>query len=126
MANEITSKISLILNTTNGIVERFEPPSAQYTQTNAEVFANTVSLTTVDAKLSFTNSTNFGWGFFQNVSSSTAAIVNVGVDSTAVIRSFTTLTYGKWAVLPLVPTSTYRAQMSTTSGGILKYGVWGS
>lgn len=123
---DITVKVSLVLNTSNGIVERFEPPSAQYTQTNPEVYANTVALTTTDAKLSFTNTTNYGWGFFQNVSASTAAVISVGVDSTAVLRPFATLTHGKWATLPLVPTSTYRAQTSTTSGGILKYGVWGS
>jgi hypothetical protein len=126
MADEITAHVSLQLYTTNNLTQRFEPPGRKFTQTNVEVYENTISLTTTDTKLSFTNTTNYGWGFFHNVSSSTAAVVNIGVDSTAVIRPFATLGYQKWGVFPLVPTSTYRAQMSTTSGGLLKYGHWGS
>lgn len=125
MADEITAKVSLILNTTNKLNDRFEPEGRKFDQTNPEAFTATVALTTTDTKLTF-NTTSYGWGFFHNVSATTAAIISIGVDTTAVIRPFGTLTYQKWGAVPLVPTSTYRAQMSTTSGGLLKYGVWGS
>lgn len=125
MADEITAKVSLILLTTNNLTERFEPPGRKFDQTNPEAFSATVSLTTVDTKLTF-NTSSYGYGYFYNVSSSTAAVISIGVDTTAVIRPFCQIGYQKWAALPLVPTSTYRAQMSTTSGGLLNYGVWGS
>lgn len=125
MADEITAYVSLQLYTTNNLTDRFEPPGRKFTQTNAEVFRNTVAVTTVDTKLTF-STTSYGWGFFFNASASTASVINIGVDTTAVIRPFATFTHQKWGAFPLVPTSTYRVQAGTTVSGTLEYGVWGS
>jgi hypothetical protein len=124
MADEIKTFVRLTLNTTNNLSRSFVPPQMSITQTNPEAYENTLAVTTVDSTLSFAT-TSYGYGFFQNVSSSTAVVIRVGVDSTAVIRPFLRLGYGHWAVAPLVPTSTYRAQCESSSGR-LYYGVWGS
>jgi hypothetical protein len=125
MSDEIKAFVRLDLNTTNNLSRQFAPPALAITQTNPEAFENTVSLTTTDVKLTYSTS-SYGYAFFENISNSTAAVIYVGADSTAVLRGFHKLRYKQWAVGPLNPTSTYRAQMETTSGGVLHYGVWGS
>jgi hypothetical protein len=126
MADEIKTFVRLTLATTNDFTRTFSPPQTAYTQSNPEAYENTVSLTTTDAKLTISNTSSYGYAYFQNISNSTAAVVHVGSDSTAVLRGFTRLAHKQWCVGPLIPNTTYRAQMSTTNGGLLLYGVWGS
>jgi hypothetical protein len=125
VADEIKTFVRITLDTTNNLSRSFAPPQMAFTQTNPEAFENTVSLTTTDVKLTY-NTSSYGYAFFENISNSTAAVIYVGADSTAVLRGFHKLRYKQWAVGPLNPTSTYRAQMETTNGGVLHYGVWGS
>lgn len=124
MANEITAYVSLELYSTNNFYRRFGPPGMQVSQANAETYENTIPLTTTDTKLTVSNTSSYGWAYFQNITNATDVVITVGSDSTGVIRPFGRLKPKEWGVFRLIANTTYRAQCESSSGRLL-YGIWG-
>lgn len=123
MADEITLAAKLELSTTDHQHTLFSPQGLKITQNNPGVFEATASLTTSDSTLSIIGLTTYGYGFFQNISESTAVVIKIGADSTAVIRPFARLKWKEYGIIRLNPGTTYRAQCESSSGKLL-YGCW--
>jgi hypothetical protein len=124
MADEIKVFVRLQLdNNTNNFTRYFNPPQLGITQNSAGAFENTVALTTTDTKLTISNITVPGVGYFQNISASSTCVILVGADSTNVIRPFTRIKQREAWPIRLTSGTTYRAQMEASTGMLL-FGVW--
>lgn len=123
MADEITALAQLTLATTNNHKVSFYPPQLKITQNNAGVFENTVALTTTTSALSITNLTTYGYGFFQNVSASSAIVIAIGADSAGTQKTFGRLKWREFGIMRLNSGTTYRAQCESSSGK-LYFGCW--
>lgn len=123
MADEIKAFVRLELATTNNFTRYVNPPQLAITQNNAGTFENTVELTTTDTKLTISNITVPGIGYWQNISASSTVVIRVGADSTNVLRPFARIKHREAWPIRLTSGTTYRAQMEASTGKLL-FGVW--
>jgi len=124
MADEIKAFVRLQLdNANNNFTRYFSPPQLAITQNAAGTFENTVDLSTSDTKLTISNITVPGVGYFQNISSSSTVVIRVGADSTDIIRPFTRIKQREAWPIRLTSGTTYRAQTESSTGKLL-FGVW--
>lgn len=119
----LIADVKLELLSTNNFGRKFAPRRVQFTG-DYESFDAAPSLTTTAVQLQVLNLAD-GWAFFQNVSASSDAVVRVGADVGGAISPFGRLKHKEWATFPVIPDTTYMAQMEA-GAGILYYGLYGT